>query len=392
MVYYSLTCCHAIANLSSDVSTAGPLIDGVASDLEKNALSDVSNLPVFQNARNLIGDAENIISGLKNIKGDMSSGDPSRIDQHQDFLSKSFGTTGSQGQLQVAAKALSDFASHDWEDEAVSLTSTSNTAITTAEPSATTSAATQSSSRSSSISSSSTMVPPSTNAQTSTVSLFSTSSSSTLVASSTSLQSTTTTSKSSTYSSSTSSCSPNTTAPSAVAARGASNAACPAPQRLEYVFVTKEGTPIDQFEAFIKTLPDQGNGVRNKDIEPILQSQLYATQLTEEEAAAIEAMDFIETIGRNDPVEDEFYGSIGGSNHATMRRKKRDDLPTAQDHFSFERTPSAAHLRLITQVPTHKNPDGTYIVPDKYTFDPTLGAGSTIYVVDTGFNSAHDVS
>jgi hypothetical protein len=377
-----------ITNIFTDAATAGPLIDGVASDLEKNALSEVSNLPVFQNARSLIGDAGNIVSGLKNIQNDMSSGDPARINQHQDFLSKSFGTAGSPGQLQMAAQALSDFASHDWENEPTSSTSAANTATSLTDPSAVTSRATQSYSRSPSFSSLSTLVPSSTNIQSSKVSLMSTSSSSTFVSSSVSAQSTTASSKPST---STSSCSQSTAIQSGIGARGEPNAACSSPQRFEYVFVTKEGTPIEQFESFIMTLPDQGNGVRNKAIEPILRSQLYATQLTVEEAAAIEAMDFIDDIGRNDPTDDVFAGGVTGSNRTTVQRKKRDDLPTPQDHFSFERTPSASHLRLLTQVPTQKNPDGTYVMPDKYTFDPTLGGGSTIYVIDTGFNKAHDV-
>jgi len=137
-------------------------------------------------------------------------------------------------------------------------------------------------------------------------------------------------------------------------------------------------------------LPDRGNGARNKAIEPILKSQLYATQLTVEEAAEIRAMDFVESVTRNDPTNDEFAGGIGATIQRPVRHRKRDDHPTANDHFSLERTPSADHLRLLTQVPNLEN--GRLVMPDKYTFDATLGAGSTIYVLDTGFNSDHAVS
>jgi hypothetical protein len=357
----------------------------VASNLEKNALQDVASLPAFANARSIIGTAENIVSGLNNIKNDMSSGDPLKINQHRDFLSKSFGDAGTPGQLQVAAKALEDLASHDWDNEEMPSTSSADTAKTTSISTTASTENAQPSSPSSSISSGTTFAPSPTSAQASEVSLLSTTSSATLVSSFVDL-STSTISQSSTSSSSSASCSQNTARPGGIGARAAVYDVCPAPQRAEYCFLTKRGTSRAQFDDLIKSLPDQGNGLQDTSYESTLQLQMYITQLTVEEAAQIRRLDFIEFVGRNDLPEPFPYEA-----RAARPRKKRDDIPTAGDPHFLERTNSADHLRLVTQVPK-QNSDGVYIMPDRYTFDATLASGSTVYVVDTGFNSAHAVS
>jgi hypothetical protein len=380
--------------------TAAPFIDGVASDLEKLALSSIPNLPVFAEARGLIGTAALIGEGLSNIKGDMSSGDPAKINQHKDFLMKAFGTPpsnggpGNPGQLQTAAKALQDFESHDWDAEANVSTSVTAPTVSATPSSGTTLpfSDTQSVSRSSSLSSSSTFVTSTTAAQSSKSSFLTSASSSTLTSSSLSVQSKTT-SLTSSSSSSLPSCGQSTAAPSPnIGARDTQNQTCSAPQRIEYVLETKSGTSIDRFESFIRTLPDGGKGIRNRELEDPWIGQLYVTQLTPQEAAEVEAMDIVDNIGENGIIDDTLAGMGAARTNITVQSEKRADLPTSRDHFSYERTPSADHLRLLTQVPSLKNPDGTYLLPERYTFDPTLGAGSTIYVIDTGFNSGHAVS
>lgn len=143
-----------------------------------------------------------------------------------------------------------------------------------------------------------------------------------------------------------------------------------------YLLTTKEGTDAATFKDFINNLPDKGEG---KIISyPRLPWQSYVTSLTEEKAKDVAKESFIQYI--MPIVEDTMEGFGAVLPPRNMRQKRAlGDLD--------RRNPSADHLKLISAFEAFKNEDNSNL--PVYLFDPILGAGQTIYVIDSGLRSTH---
>lgn len=149
------------------------------------------------------------------------------------------------------------------------------------------------------------------------------------------------------------------------------------PQPTAYMISTKPDTARSAFDDFIKTLPDQGEGdVIAYDNIPW---QSYVTKnLTAEQANEIKGNPIVDMIGPIIEEEGE-AGVIAASNRRAPRISKREDST---------RPGSDYHLGMLSAPRDLKN---TQDWPD-YEFDTQLGKGQTVYVIDTGYRSTHEVS
>jgi hypothetical protein len=168
-----------------------------------------------------------------------------------------------------------------------------------------------------------------------------------------------------------------------------SSSTAASPTTSYYFIRSKTGTTNSQFQNWVKTLPDQGNGVL--DTIPNGPNQSYLTWLNETEAREIAALPFILQCA---PVPTPVI-AIPGFHHSSSEAssendflskvpQRRADIPHPQSNTLYYRSPSAPHLKLISR----QRGAGSQQL---YTFDPQLGAGISIYIVDTGFNIAHQV-
>lgn len=137
------------------------------------------------------------------------------------------------------------------------------------------------------------------------------------------------------------------------------------------MFTTKEGTALSTFEQYIRTLPDKGEGT--KIVFPYITWQTYATNLTAAQAEDVVKQTFVNYVGPVQGYDIGSYGAIPG----VFRNEKRSNRDNLQ-----ERANSAPQLRPISQ---RRN-----ATLDNYLFDPLLGLGQTIYILDQGFNLNHE--
>lgn len=136
-----------------------------------------------------------------------------------------------------------------------------------------------------------------------------------------------------------------------------------------YVITTHDDTPLSAFKDLISSLPDGGTG--EQIVFPMLTSQAYLTlKLTADEATQLLENPIVLSVLRNDDITDAFTG--------TAHKRGDPDLTLER------RGESADHLRLISQQEGQPLAD--------YLYDPILGQGTFLYVIDTGFNEKHFVS
>ena len=138
-----------------------------------------------------------------------------------------------------------------------------------------------------------------------------------------------------------------------------------------YFIRTKHGTDVSTFEEYIKILPDKGQG--DKIVHPKLPYQGYQTTLTAIEAEQVRKQSFVETVYPVFVLETFDFGTIPPS----YQLDKRINLNL---HLK-ERLNSDDQLKVISQAPDAALSD--------YLFDPNLGEGQTIYILDGGFNINH---
>lgn len=148
------------------------------------------------------------------------------------------------------------------------------------------------------------------------------------------------------------------------------------PQPTAYMISTKPDTERGAFDDFIKNLPDQGQG--NVIAYENIPWQSYVTKnLTAEQADEIKSNPIVDMIGPIIEEEGE-AGVIAASNKQMPRISKREDSPRAGSDY---------HLGMLSAPRDLKNTEDW---PD-YEFDSALGKGQTIYVIDTGYRSTHQV-
>ena len=146
------------------------------------------------------------------------------------------------------------------------------------------------------------------------------------------------------------------------------------PTPTTWLISTKRNTARADFDAFIETLPDQGQG--NVIAYENIPWQSYVTKnLTSDQVDMIKMNTIVDIIG----LITEEDGEAGIAATRKPRVMKREDSPRAGSdyHLGMLSAPSAL-------VDTEMWPD--------YEFDTQLGKGQTIYIIDTGYRSTHQVS
>lgn len=156
-----------------------------------------------------------------------------------------------------------------------------------------------------------------------------------------------------------------------------------------YMFATKHHTSKETYYTLIKNLPDQGQGIVSQYDN--LDFQSYGTNLTKLEAEQLKTNPIVAFLHRvPDPgVDDDtdFAAMSGLTSPNARENAKRAEIPINMD-FSI-RTPSDMHLKLISQA-RGGNPG---VAPNaEYFFNPPLGEGATVYIIDSGINRDHSVS
>jgi hypothetical protein len=80
----------------------------------------------------------------------------------------------------------------------------------------------------------------------------------------------------------------------------------------------------------------------------------------------------------------ERHDSSSKKGFASSMPQRRADIQHLGSNTFYYRNPSAEHLQLVSQQRGAQR--GQF-----YTFDPTLGEGVSLYIIDSGFNTAHEV-
>jgi subtilisin family serine protease len=149
-------------------------------------------------------------------------------------------------------------------------------------------------------------------------------------------------------------------------------------KQARYLFTTKYGTELSKFKEYIKTLPDKGEG--EQDVFPRVPFQSYVTTLTYAQAKDVQNQSFIAYVVLAGESKDREF--VGDSN--TSRSSSEQSSNGVQNLQA--RLTSDQHLRLISTKEQDMK-DGR--LPN-YLFDPQLGNGQTIYILDSGFNVEHE--
>jgi hypothetical protein len=146
------------------------------------------------------------------------------------------------------------------------------------------------------------------------------------------------------------------------------------PTPTAWLISTKRNTARADFDAFIKTLPDQGQG--NVIAYPNIPWQSYVTRnLTSVQADMVKMNSIVDIIGQITEAD----GQAGIATTRKRRVTKREDSPRAGSDY---------HLGILSAPRALMD---TTMWPD-YEFDSQLGKGQTIYIIDTGYRSTHQVS
>jgi hypothetical protein len=156
----------------------------------------------------------------------------------------------------------------------------------------------------------------------------------------------------------------------------------------EWYLEVIEGTTLKTFQEWIKTLPDRGSGAQLV-YDNIPLSHGYVTIMKKEEAAVVALDPLCFVIVSNRPVGPDV---LGGTNNTTPGEPgvvPKDLERRAITYNVQRRINSPNHLKLISQQPFSLERPVPPLLD--YLYDPSLGAGSTVIVIDTGLNKANPV-
>lgn len=166
----------------------------------------------------------------------------------------------------------------------------------------------------------------------------------------------------------------STTEPSTTSSTSSSGTPTPT----AYLISTKPNTARNDFNEFIKTLPDQGQG--NVIAYDNIPWQSYVTKnLTAEQADMIQMNPIVEMIGliKEEDGEAGLAATRGKPFSSRSRLSKRETSPRGGSDY---------HLGILSApralMDTEDWPD--------YEFDTQLGKGQTIYIIDSGYRSTHE--
>ncbi|KAH9226203.1 hypothetical protein K456DRAFT_58925 [Colletotrichum gloeosporioides 23] len=139
------------------------------------------------------------------------------------------------------------------------------------------------------------------------------------------------------------------------------------------------------FKQFTKWLDgDQGDSSGADDIIPTEQAwPSYLTNLTVVQEEAIKSIPWVRSVTENhccDPTENE--------SESIMRRRSEGELPIVSDTGKSSAELGKRDVGVRLKSPSHLNILSGDVDKD-YRYDPTLGQGTTIFIVDSGYNTGH---
>ena len=186
---------------------------------------------------------------------------------------------------------------------------------------------------------------------------------------------------------------PSTTASTTTETTSSSSTSSELPtEPTPYMISTVEGTERADFDEFINSLPDQGSGeVIAYEHVPW---QSYVTyNLSAEDLADLESNSMVEFVHlvteASEPgfeVETvEPVRMVKRAEDGSEDEESVEDIPVPLD--LSRRSPAEYHLGMLS-APTELR--GVEDWGD-YIFDPVLGAGQSIYIIDSGYRSTHEV-
>jgi subtilisin family serine protease len=153
-----------------------------------------------------------------------------------------------------------------------------------------------------------------------------------------------------------------------------SSSATPTP----FFFMTKYGTALSVFQQYLKTLPDNGQG--HQIVYPHVPWQSYFTNLTTKEAQDVASQSFIYFVTAVVPTGNDHDQQVGVPRESGIRKRINENGNLD------ERLNSDQHLRVLS-VANQESLDSNNL--PNYLYDPLLGLGQTIYVLDGGFDKDH---
>ncbi|KAI9661595.1 MAG: Basic amino-acid permease [Bathelium mastoideum] len=154
-------------------------------------------------------------------------------------------------------------------------------------------------------------------------------------------------------------------------------------KRKPYLLANKSPSTRKEFAALVKELPKRGP--ESQTLGGVYNPDAYMTFLTDVEAEKIRKREFVAyALDVSGPPDKRVKSGVtlGSTKSSKRRTQKREDRNTHDPLIQF-RQPSVEHLKLISENPTQRSPNLPYF------FNPTLGRTKTIYVVDSGCNTAH---
>ncbi|KAI9694752.1 MAG: hypothetical protein M1822_000368 [Bathelium mastoideum] len=140
-----------------------------------------------------------------------------------------------------------------------------------------------------------------------------------------------------------------------------------------YLLCFEPGTPLSTFKNYVANLPYHG-GETEEIVGPMRAA--YVTNLT---AAEVKER-------KNDAIIDQIFldGPVKGS-FTSKGNTRRADTPSSNPNL-WRRDPSTIALTSLSKDPD--NPESEDF--NSYLYHPSLGAGTTVYVLDSGLNEDHD--
>ncbi|KAL8787213.1 MAG: hypothetical protein Q9213_002324 [Squamulea squamosa] len=176
----------------------------------------------------------------------------------------------------------------------------------------------------------------------------------------------------------------------------------------QYFIVTVEGTTVEAYQKFIKSLPDKGSGVQRHYDWP-RRYQIYLARMTELEAHAANGNRIVDMIGSNrinvqkpllsNYVNAERKDLIGPRLNREMDRTRllaRAPPKPAAKYAPFvleRRLHSDLHLRMLSTHPLATVSALQYTMRDTQydcLHEQSSGKGITVYIYDGGFDLTHE--
>ncbi|KAL8878659.1 MAG: hypothetical protein Q9198_003578, partial [Flavoplaca austrocitrina] len=168
-----------------------------------------------------------------------------------------------------------------------------------------------------------------------------------------------------------------------------------------FFIVTVQGTTVEAYLKFIEGLPDKGTGEQRHYDWP-RRYQTYLARMTEKQAQAVNGNRLVDMIGSNRvrvlPAGGKSKDRPGDPLHRNTDGAKvyaRDPpIPNTLPPWSVKRRPGTdLHLRMLSAHPQGILSNLQHTMHDEqydYQYEKSSGKGTTVYVLDSGFNFEHE--